>query len=188
MMKKFKLLLLFAICIFIIYSDNEYAEYIMVIVVILLLILNIIKLSRAKDAWLKSEETFQKNYNFLRILLDTIPNPIFSKNTEGQYMYCNTAFEQYVGLSKKHIINKTVDEVNQGKVSEIYNSSDIELMRNRGKQTYESKVRYADGEEHDVVFSKAVLLSKEDEVQGIVGIMLDITERKLFEKKVSKLL
>ena len=187
-MKKFKLLLLFAICIFIIYSDNEYAEYIMVIVLILLLILNIIKLNRAKDALLKSEETFQKNYNFLRTLLDTIPNPIFSKNTEGKYMYCNTAFEQYVGLSKAQIINKTVYEINPGKLSAISNSSDIELMRNRGKLTYESKVRYADGEEHDVLFSKVVLLSKEDKVKGIVGIMLDITERKLFEEKMSKLL
>lgn len=187
-MKKIKLLLLFATCIFILYSKNEYVIYIMFIGVILLLILNVIKLGRAKDALQKSEETSLKKYNLLRTLLDTLPNPIFSKNAQGQYIDCNTAFEQYLGLDKKQIINKTVYEINQGKLSEIYNSSDIELMRNRGKQNYESKVRYADGEEHDVVFSKAVLLSKEDKVQGIVGVMMDITERKMFEGKVSKLL
>ena len=188
MMKKIKLLLLFATCIFILYSKNEYLIYIMFIGVILLLILNVIKLSRAQDALQKSEESYRKKYGLLRTLLDTIPNPIFSKNAQGQYIDCNTAFEQYLGFDKKQIINKTVYEINQGKLSEIYNNADIELMRNRGKQNYESKVRYADGEEHDVVFSKAVLLSKEDEVQGIVGVMMDITERKMFEGKVSKLL
>lgn len=188
MREKIKLLLLFAICIFILNAKNGYAKATIFIGVILLLILNIFKLRHAQDSLQKSEENLQKNYNFLRILLDTIPNPIFSKNAEGKYIDCNTAFEQYLGLTKDQIINKTVYEINQGELAEIYHKADIELMQNRGKQAYESKVRYADGEEHDVLFSKATLISKDNGVQGLVGVMLDITERKMFEKKISKLL
>ena len=185
---KIKLLLLFAICIFVLNSKNEYAIAIIFTAVILLLILNIFKLKHAQDEFQKSEENLQKNYNFLRTLLDTIPNPIFSKNAEGKYIECNTAFEQYLGLTKEQIINKTVYEINQGKLAEIYHKADIELMQSRGKQIYESKVRYADGAEHDVLFSKATLISRDNRVQGVVGVMLDITEHKMFEKKISKLL
>lgn len=188
MIKKIKFLLLFAICTFILYSNNKYAIDIMFIVVILLLLLNVFKLNSEKNALRKSEESIQKDYNFLRILLDGIPNPIFSKNAQGEYKDCNTAFEQYLGLTKKQIINKTVYEINQGKLAETYHKADMDLMQSGGKQTYESRVRYADGEEHEVLFSKAVLLSKENRLQGIVGVMLDITQRKMFEKKVNKLL
>jgi len=188
MIKNIKLLLLFATCTFILYSNNEYAIKFMFIVVVFFLILYVSKLNREKDALQKSEETIQKKFDFLRILLDAIPNPIFSKNTEGEYKECNTAFEQYLGLAKEQIVNKTVYEINQGKLAETSHSADMELMKSGGKQTYESKVRYADGEEHDVLFSNAVVKSNGDRVKGIVGVMLDITERKIFEKKVQKLL
>ena len=185
---KIKLLLLLAICVFTLNTNSKDAIAIVFISIMLLLILNILKLRRAQDALEKSEENFQKNYDFLRILLDTIPSPIFSKNSEGKYIDCNTAFEQYLGLSKKEIINKTVYEINQGKLAQVYHKADIELIKSRGKQTYETKARYADGSEHDVLFNKAVLLSKDNKVQGLVGVMLDITESKRFEKKTSKLL
>ncbi|MFT5873674.1 MAG: PAS domain S-box-containing protein, partial [Clostridium sp.] len=188
MMKKIEILLLFAICIIIFIGRNEYAIAAMFIGVILLLILNIYRLRCAQDSLYKSEENLKINYNFLRILLDTIPNPIFSKNVDGEYIDCNTAFEQYLGLSKDRIINKTILEINKGKSEEIYHKADIELMRSREKQIYESKMRYADGSEHDVLFNKAVIISKDNKVQGLVGIMIDITERKMFEKKISKLL
>ncbi|MBU3143058.1 sensor domain-containing diguanylate cyclase [Clostridium sp. CF012] len=61
MIKKIGFLLLFAACILILYSKNEYAIDIMFIVVILLLILNIFKLSRAKDALQKSEEIIKES-------------------------------------------------------------------------------------------------------------------------------
>lgn len=186
--EKIKLLLLCTTCIFVLNTRNTYGIAIMFISIIVLLIFNIFKLKRAQDALQKSEENLQKNYDFLRILLDAIPNPIFSKNAEGRYIDCNTAFEQYLGLSKTQIVNKTVYEINQGKLAEIYHKADIKLMKSGEKQTYETKVRYANGEEHDVLFNKASLISKDNKVQGIVGVMLDITEGKMVEKRISKLL
>jgi PAS domain S-box-containing protein len=182
------LLLIFVICIFILINKSEYAIAIIFITVIWLLVFNIFKLRRTRDLLQKNVENLRENYDFLRILLDTIPNPIFSKNVEGEYIECNTAFEQYLGLTKEQIIGKTVYEINQEAVAEIPGKTDFELMQSRGKQTYESKVRYADATEHDVLFNTATLIAKDNRVQGLVGVMLDITERKMFEKKISKLL
>ncbi|MGH4119247.1 sensor domain-containing diguanylate cyclase [Clostridium sp.] len=162
---KSEFLLVFAICLF--------------LVVMLLLISN---LRRAKDMLQKSK----KDHDFLRILLDAIPNPIFSKNIDGEYIGFNTAFEQYLGLIEEQIINKTDYEINQGKILEIYDKADSELMQRKGKQTYESKVIYADGSEHDVLLNKATLIDKNNRVMGLVGVMLDITERKIYEQKISR--
>lgn len=188
MLKKIRFLLLFAFCIFILINKNEYPIVIIFIGVILLLILHIFKLTREKNDLQKSKRSLLKDYDFMRILLDGISSPIFSKDTEGKYIDCNNAFEKYLGFTKEEIINKTIYEINQGKIAETYHKEDIELMKSKGRQAYESKVIYADGEEHDVFFSKSTLISKDNKVQGLVGIMLDITERKMFEKKISKLL
>jgi diguanylate cyclase (GGDEF)-like protein/PAS domain S-box-containing protein len=128
----------------------------------------------------------KKEHDFLRILLDAIPNPIFSKNVHGEYIGFNTAFKQYLGLAEEQIIDKTDYEINKEKTSEIYDESDLKLMQSRSKQAYESKVRYSDGEEHDVLLNKATLIAKNNRVVGLVGVMLDITERKMFEKKISR--
>lgn len=188
MSERIKWLLLLAISIFILIVKNKYAIVIIFSGVILLLIFNVFKLRHTQESLKKTEENLQKNYNFLRILLNTIPNPIFSKNVEGKYIDFNTAFELYLGLTREQIINKTVKEINQGNLAEIHHKADIELMQSRGTHTYESKVKYADGTECDVLFNMATLVSKDNEVQGLVGVMLDITERKMFEKKISKLL
>jgi diguanylate cyclase (GGDEF)-like protein/PAS domain S-box-containing protein len=156
------------------------AIYMLIIVMLIL----IFTLRRERDMLRKSK----KEHDFLRILLDTIPNPIFSKNVHGEYIGFNTAFEQYFGLTKEQIINKTDYEINKEKTTEIYDESDFKLMQSRGKQDYESKVRYSDGEEHDVLFNKATLIAKDNRVVGLVGVMLDITERKMFEKKISRTL
>jgi diguanylate cyclase (GGDEF)-like protein/PAS domain S-box-containing protein len=153
----------------------------MSIIVILLLIFT---LRREQDMLQKSK----KEHDFLRILLDAIPNPIFSKNVHGEYIAFNTAFEQYLGLTKENIINKRDYEIIKETTTEIYDESNFELMQSRGKQAYESKVKYANGEEHDVLFNKATLIAKDSRVLGLVGVMLDITERKMFEKKISRTL
>src|SRR5439155_21652954 len=50
----------------------------------------------------------------------------------------------------------------------------------------EQGVRYADGSSHEVVFHKATFSGDEGEVAGLVGVMLDITERKRAEQETQR--
>jgi PAS domain-containing protein len=46
----------------------------------------------------QAEEALAAHLEFLRLLLDTIPNPIFFKDAQGAYLGCNRAFEDYLGI------------------------------------------------------------------------------------------
>lgn len=124
---------------------------------------------------------------FLRLqtTLDTLPSPIFIKNSEGRYIACNKAFEDYLGLSRAKIIGRTVYDIAPRQLATVYEKADQELMQRGGTQSYEANVRYADGTDHDVIFHKSVFLNAAGEVDGISGTMLDISERKRLEQQLA---
>jgi PAS domain S-box-containing protein len=130
----------------------------------------------------QAEKALEEQLNFLQTLIDTIPNPIFYKDVSGKYSGCNLAFEKYIGLSKQDIIGKTVFDVSPPELATKYNEMDQALFQQSGEQVYESAVRYADGSLHQVVFNKATFFKTNGSVGGLVGVILDITERKQAEE------
>jgi len=51
---------------------------------------------KRNELLVKNQELVQKE-DFIRTLLNTIPNPIYYKDMEGRYIGCNRAFEEFVG-------------------------------------------------------------------------------------------
>ncbi len=130
----------------------------------------------------KAEIALHENLRFLQHLIDTIPNPIFYKDRNCIYQGCNLAFEEYLGLSKKEIIGKSVYDVAPQDLADKYNEMDLALLNAPGVQVYESTVMYSDGTKHDVIFYKATYTNANGIVSGLVGVMLDITSRKQAEE------
>ncbi|MBU3136206.1 diguanylate cyclase [Clostridium gasigenes] len=155
--------------------------------IIIFLIINIQKLIKTKKKLKESELNLHNNFNFLRTLLDTITTPIFCKDINGKYTDCNYAFEEYIGLSKDDIINKTVYDLKQGNLAEIYHKADLELIKTKGHQNYETQIIGTNGEKHDVIFNKSSILSNYEAI-GIVGVIIDITEIKKNEHNLNRLL
>ncbi|MFC5302933.1 EAL and GGDEF domain-containing protein [Azospira restricta] len=129
----------------------------------------------------------REHLNFLEQLLDAIPAPLFFKDDKGRYIGANTAFERYLGKPRSEIIGKTVFDVSPGSLAYIYHRADCELLAAGGSQIYESRVRDADGVERDVMFHKAVFHATSGEAGGIVGMFLDISERKQAEQRIGQL-
>ena len=115
-------------------------------------------------------------------IMDAIPNPVFYKDKNGIYTGCNKAFEAYLGKNRDEIVGKGVFDMAPKDLAERYHAQDIALLKQGTQQTYESQVRYADGTLHDVIFNKAVFKGADGSPAGIVGIILDITERKALER------
>ncbi|PLX92077.1 MAG: hypothetical protein C0621_10005 [Desulfuromonas sp.] len=124
---------------------------------------------------LKTQLAFQKT------LIDTIPHPIFYKDSEGVYLGGNTAFESYIGRRIEDLIGKSVYDIAPPDLAEIYHQADLDLFAEKGTQTYESQILYADGTLHDVIFAKRVFFDADGEVAGLLGTILDITDRKQAE-------
>lgn len=122
--------------------------------------------------------------NFMQKLMDAIPAPVFYKDAECVYLGCNKPFEQYLGLPAEQIIGKGVYDIAPPDLAEKYDKCDRELLNNPGTQAYEASVVYADGSRHHVVFNKATFDNADGKVAGLIGVMLDVTERKQAEEKL----
>ncbi|KUJ83547.1 hybrid sensor histidine kinase/response regulator [Microbulbifer flavimaris] len=121
---------------------------------------------------------------FLQTLIDSIPAPIFYKNAEGIYTGCNRAFEAFLGKPREEIVGRSVYGVSPGPQASVYHEKDLELMRERGHQVYESSVVYADGSLHDVIFHKGAYELEDGRLGGLIGVILDISERKALEREL----
>jgi PAS domain S-box-containing protein len=134
----------------------------------------------------RANEKVKEQLQFLQTLLDTIPNPVFYKDRKGKYTGCNRAFEDFLGRPASEIIGKTVYDMGPKEIADKYFEKDRELFENPGEQCYEWSVKRKDGEIRDVVFYKASIMNIDGKVDGLIGVALDITERKLMEEEIKK--
>lgn len=131
-----------------------------------------------------ADEKMREHSLFLQNLIDTIPNPIFYKDVEGKYLGCNQAFEDYIGSPRQDIVGKSVYDLAPPELAARYAERDEELLNHPGVQTYETQVRYADGTAHEVMFNKATFRKSDGSLGGLVGVILDITDRKRTEEEL----
>lgn len=131
-----------------------------------------------------AEATLRERESFLASLLDTIPIPVFSKDRQGRYLQLNRAFQDFLGISKEQFVGKSVFGVNPPELARIYQEKDEELFANEGIQRYEFRARNAHKEDREVEFTKAVFHDAEGRQAGLIGAILDITERKRAEAEL----
>jgi len=124
---------------------------------------------------------------FMKSLLETIPNPVFYKDTQGRYLGCNEAFRRYTGLSEEKIFHKTVFDIGPREIAQEYKRRDDALLANPGYQSYEWVVCRGE-EKRRVLFNKATFTDALGNVAGIVGVITDITDRVRMEEKLREAL
>jgi PAS domain S-box-containing protein len=131
----------------------------------------------------QAEANLREQDHFTRQLLDAIPNPVFFKDEHGRYLGCNRAFEHCTGIRRKKLIGKSVHDIAPGKLADVYAAADRELFKHPGTQVFETTINYADGAPRDVVLYKATFSKTDGRLGGLVGIVVDITDRKQAERE-----
>lgn len=136
------------------------------------------------DLLAKAERSLVDQFNFLQLLIDTIPNPVFYKDANGVYLGCNKALEEFLGLPKDRIVGRTVFDTYPKELAEKYFKKDQELFDHPGTQVYEFVMDRRGVSREHFIFSKATFLDQDGRLAGLVGTMTNITERKLAEERL----
>jgi two-component system, cell cycle sensor histidine kinase and response regulator CckA len=134
----------------------------------------------------RAAAALEEQLHFLQALMDAIPTPVFYKDTAGIYRGCNTSFSDYQGLEKERIVGRGVRDVFPEDLAAVYEGKDADLIDHPGVQVYETQFAHADGTRRDILFNKATFLRTDGTVGGIVGVIVDITERKRAEAEVQR--
>ncbi|MDA8094211.1 MAG: EAL domain-containing protein [Betaproteobacteria bacterium] len=116
-------------------------------------------------------------------ILDAISAPVFYKDDSGRYLGCNRAFEHFLRLPREQITGKTVYDIAPAELADVYHRADQALCRDGGIQTYESSVLDANGVRRSVIFHKGTFSRADGRLGGLVGVILDISERKRIEEQ-----
>ncbi len=146
-----------------------------------------IELVRDMSPHREYEQALERQSRFLQQLIDTIPSPIFYKDTNFRFMGCNAAFEECIGLAREQVIGKTFHELLPEEQADAYHLRDRELFAHPGIQVYEAEIPCATGCRRDVVFYKATYAGADGVPTGIVGVVMEITDRKEAEEKIRSL-
>ena len=137
------------------------------------------------------EDKLNNYLQFLETLINTISNPVFYKDVNGVFLGCNNSFAELImGLPREEIINKTAFDLGETIPHDLamnYTAKDKELLDNPGIQIYESQIKCADGITRVFHFNKTTYNNPDGKTAGIVGIMVDITDRVENEKELKKI-
>ncbi len=123
----------------------------------------------------------------VQTVLDALPTPVFFKDRAGIYQGCNRAYSDLMALTVDDFIGKSVFDLWPADLATVYHRADEAVMAAGGEQRYEAQIQLPDGQRRDVVFYKTALKDANGEVAGLVGTLLDITERKTMERQLHDL-
>jgi two-component system sensor histidine kinase/response regulator len=132
-----------------------------------------------------AEAAVNAQLRFLQTILDTIPSPIFFKDIRGVYQGCNRAFETYHGKTREEIVGKNAYDIFPQELAKLYHDRDVSLIASPDMQVFESSFKQADGGLRHVIVRRAAYGDVDGIVSGVVGVILDITERKQMEDKLN---
>lgn len=154
--------------------------FIIMFIFIIILLINIQKRKRA-------EKYIKKQLKFQQDLIDNVNAPIYYKNKFGEYLGCNKAFENFIEIKRIDIIGKTAFDIIPQKEAQEYYEKDIALLENGKSQEYESNLIDKHGKDRELIFYKNVYYDEDDNIDGIVGAIFDITELKAVTNQLNEL-
>jgi len=146
---------------------------------------------RGIDRDISAQERARQEAEVLRdrfnSLLRALPIPLFAKDRECRYLFFNPAYESFMGVREQDLIGCTVAECWPSTDAQIYDQQDRALMARGDSQQYEHTVKAAAGVERHVLLTKTCLHNSAGDVCGIVGTLIDLTERVVAQRERERL-
>ncbi len=132
---------------------------------------------------LQKELLTQKN--FLKTIVDIIPDLLWLKDTEGKYLACNAKFERLFGAKEAEIIGKDDFDFVDQESANFFLNKDHKVLEVKKSIIYEEVLTFADsGDEGLFETIKTPMKDGEGNIIGVLGIARDISERKAREEQL----
>ena len=130
----------------------------------------------------ESEQDSERQAQLLESLLSAIPNPVYYKNLEGKCLGCNQAFEELVGQSRKRIVGEKEADLWPKVYQADYARQDLALLKRPAAQRQEYEIPDPSGRPRSFIVFKSPFYNENRQVAGLVGVFLEITDRKEAEE------
>ncbi len=138
----------------------------------------------AEKALLESDRILNRERGLLRGLIDAIPDLVFVKSTDSEYLGCNKAFEKFTASTEAEIQGKKDIDLFGKETAEFVRRKDLEALESGKPQTYECQSAYPDGREVWLDVYKAPFYGLDGTLHGVMGISRDITSKRAADELI----
>lgn len=123
---------------------------------------------------------FLTDSDVFQTMLDAIPVPVYYKNTNGIYLACNKALCEAYGFARKEIVGKTAYDFFPKDTADSFAEGDRALIHECSEERVEHRGRFPGMEDGFHIIHKRAFI-RGGRVEGIIGVILDMTENKRVE-------
>lgn len=126
-----------------------------------------------------------RNDVLLNGLLDMINYPVFAKDENFVFSFCNQAFADYLGTEIKDVVGKTISQLFDSESANISHQTDLELFQSGTAQKYEATFSTPEGSPRYCIVQKQILIGSNGAKIGIIGYMEDIAAHKTRQREIT---
>lgn len=119
----------------------------------------------------------ERDAGLAKAILDQLPSPVFCKDDQRRYEFCNAAHLEIYGLTWEGAIGTTGAQTIAADEVEAYKRSDEHLLSTGEKFRAEHQIKRADGAVLEVVTNKTRIKTPDGRMH-IVGSIADVTDLK----------
>jgi PAS domain S-box-containing protein len=131
----------------------------------------------------KKTEQLQLLSNELEIIIDSIPGLVFYKDTKNRFIRVNKYMCDAYKMSKNQLEGVSLDELHSKEQAQAYYEDDLQVIRSRKPKINIDEPWEIETGMRWVSTSKIPYMDEKGEVVGVIGVSLDVTERKLVEQE-----
>jgi diguanylate cyclase (GGDEF)-like protein/PAS domain S-box-containing protein len=133
----------------------------------------------------ETEAQLERERAFLHSLVQTIPDLVWLKNTDGVYLTCNPQFERFFGAKESDIAGKTDYDFVDKELADFFRRNDREAMAAGKPSINEEWVTFAD-DGHRALLETIKTPMRDDagKLVGVLGVGRDITAHRQAEEAV----
>jgi len=134
-----------------------------------------------------AEKALADQLAFQRVLLDTIPNPVFYKGADSRFLGFNRAYEEIFAVRRETLIGKRVLDLTYLPEADriAYQKEDDATIAAVGSVRKEVQMPFADGRMHETLYYVRGFRKADGSPGGLIGTFVDITEHKEIERALA---
>lgn len=133
-----------------------------------------------------SSRQLEDQITFQESLIESIPYPVFIKDSYGRYTGCNKAYEREFATTRQYLTGKTVLDLEYLPIDDRikFQKEDLEVIKNSSSASYELSIVLADGVLHSMLYSVDGFALSDGSPGGLIGILVDISIRKKAQEEL----
>jgi len=142
---------------------------------------------QAEEALRESEQKYQSVSNELEAILDHLPASVFYKDKRGNFVRVNKYVADAHRVSRKELEGKSTFELYPKEQAQAYLDDDLAVIESGEAKLFIEEPWETEEGKKWVSTSKIPFVDEKGDIQGIIGISMDITYRRQMEEERKEL-